>query len=1748
MEPTTLWAWLSMAGREVQRNRKPDLTPFRVIHVKVDEVGDASDPLVFGATDKEGDTLSYWSAKKFLGPRHGTVTIDQATGTFTYTPTAQFALTGGKDRFLVRVGDREDGDLTTFAGWLRAAVHRDYELVTVVVEPTVQKPVAKDDNYVGSEDDVVTGNVLANDSDPDTPAKDLKAALGEGPAHGTITLNSDGTFVYTPTTDFNGTDSFTYTVSDGVETVTATASITIRAVNDAPTATDSNFGISEDGTLEAGLKGADRDGDPLTYTVGTEPKHGSVVVTGDRFTYTPTKDYNGTDSFTYVVTDAAGAAVTATVTLTVGAVNDAPVAGNDSYTVDEDDTLTVGAGGGVLANDSDTESDPLTPVVATDPRHGSVTMNTDGSFVYKPNADFNGTDSFTYTVGDSAGGTATGTVVITVKPVNDAPVVGTPTVGQPNAVTGQITGSLQFEDSEGDRPVFGTSGTSAKGGTVTVDPLTGAFVYKPGAAARHDAAADNATDADKTDTFDITVDDGKGGITTVSVTVAIVGQNASPTGTVSVGQPNSSGAVGGAITVADSDQDAAVFTASASNKGGTIVIDSATGEFTYVASAAARHAAAADGASDADKTDTFTVTVDDGHGGVTTLSVTVDIAPANAAPTGSSVSGTPNPTTGVVAGTVTVTDGDNDAPRFSVSGMSDKGGTVTINALTGQFTYQAGTSARHAAAADGASDADKTDTFTVSIDDGHGGITTMTVSVAIAPANTAPTGTVTVKGGPNAATGAVDIGLTVNDDDGDGAVVTVSQSDKGGTVTYDAATKTFTYTPTAAARHTAAANGASTEDQTDTFTVTLDDGHGGITVQTVSVAILGANQGPTGSVTTGTPNPTTGTVNGTVTATDSDGDTATYSATGTSAKGGTVTIDAATGQFTYTASAAARHAAAANGASTADQTDTFTVTLDDGHGGITVQTVSVAIAPANTAPTGTVTANAPSGANGAVTGTVSVSDADGDTMTFTAPVRSVKGGTVSIDPVTGAFTYTPTAAVRHAASAVNASAADKSDLFTVTVDDGHGGTTTLTVSVNLSPANNAPTAVVVGTSFANGDFTTTLTGWTTLLQRIRMGVDSVGGWLTPTDPTNAPDGGVEASAISFGNYIANVVAGRAVLQSILSGVLNTPVGSGGVVHGPVIVSDDAVPIQAGAVVHFDWEASGGDDAYDVLGYIVDVNTGATHIILDATGSSAADVKPITGVDFIVPTAGVYKFVFVAGSWDATRGRAAGARLSIDNVTVTGNFVPNSTGVITGTVVGSDGDGDAVSYGSSGTSTKGGTVTIDAVTGAFVYTPSAAAQHAAAAAGATAADKVDTFIALVDDGHGGVTQVPVTVTITPANVAPTALASPGTPSASTGVVAGTVIATDGDGDATTFSGPATSVKGGTVTVDSATGAFTYTPTAAIRHLAAATNATAADLIDSFLVTVSDGHGGTSTVFVSLDIAPENTAPTGGFTAGSPGGSLGLVSGVVTGSDADGDTLAFGAPLTSTKGGTITIDAGTGAFTYVPTDQARQDASAAGATAADQADSFVATLDDGHGGVTAVVVTVPIGAIVGPAPPPQGCPQNCVGATVTFTGGTAYFSNGTTGTTSNRGLLQNVDYYVENGYVFDYIGGSGGDIGNYYGTGNDVIHGHWNNGDMTSIEIRKDGGGVFDFDYFVLTSNTDQPGGPASGNEKTYVQGFLNGVATGARVLLSPEDWGFPAVSVSMGSEFNGVDKVVFTSENPGFSCFGMDSFYIRTTQV
>ena len=141
--------------------------------------------------------------------------------------------------------------------------------------------------------------------------------------HGTLTLAPDGGFTYTPDANFNGEDTFTYNATDGtLESNTATVTITVSPVNDAPVANSQLRSVDEDDVLTTTLSGSDVEAGPLTFAVAVPPTHGTVNLTGASAVYTPAPDYCGPDSFTFTVSDGSLTSAPATVSIVVNPIEE----------------------------------------------------------------------------------------------------------------------------------------------------------------------------------------------------------------------------------------------------------------------------------------------------------------------------------------------------------------------------------------------------------------------------------------------------------------------------------------------------------------------------------------------------------------------------------------------------------------------------------------------------------------------------------------------------------------------------------------------------------------------------------------------------------------------------------------------------------------------------------------------------------------------------------------------------------------------------------------------------------------------------------------------------------------------------------------------------------------------------------------------------------------------------------------------------------------------------------------------------------------------------------------------------------------------------------------------------------------------------------------------------------------------------------------------------------------------------------
>jgi hypothetical protein len=422
------------------------------------------------------DVASGLTAGDLSGNGSDTVTLSGTTSAINATLAALNGLTynntadyNGSDTLQIVTND--NGNLGS------GGAHSDTDSFSITINAVVD---IADDSPSTNEDTAVDVHVLGNDTFEGTPAI---TAFDQG-AHGAVTLNDNGTagdttddyLVYTPTADYNGTDSFTYTVTSGGVTETATANVTISAVADI---VDDSVNATEDTAATLDLLGNDsfENADasiisvgPASHGLATIDDNGTVGDTTDDFVvYSPDPDYNGSDSFTYTVTSG-GVTETATVNVTVAAVADIA---DDNVTVNEDSGSTTLD---LLGNDSFEDSGAvITGVTAAS--HGTVVLNDNGTvgfplddFVtYTPDPDYNGTDSFTYTV-TSDGTTETATVNVTVNSVNDAP---TSTNLAGDSVTWTEGDAAVLLDVGGDATVADIDSADFAGGTLSVGVTAG---------------------------------------------------------------------------------------------------------------------------------------------------------------------------------------------------------------------------------------------------------------------------------------------------------------------------------------------------------------------------------------------------------------------------------------------------------------------------------------------------------------------------------------------------------------------------------------------------------------------------------------------------------------------------------------------------------------------------------------------------------------------------------------------------------------------------------------------------------------------------------------------------------------------------------------------------------------------------------------------------------------------------------------------------------------------------------------------------------------------------------------------------------------------------------------------------------------------------------------------------------------------------------------------------------------------------
>lgn len=393
-------------------------------------------------------------------PPQSGIVLDDGNGTVTYTPSTGFV---GIDTFTYSIDDGAGGTATA--------------TVTISVGRLFNDPLVGRDYYDATQDTplAVTAQwgVLSNDFDLDDDA--LTASVAGQPRNGSVVMAADGSFVYTPKAGFVGTDVFTYTATDSTNAFkTTTVTVTVKVPPNLPPvagmgtyATNANTSITFDPLENA----SDPEGKPLTLSIVTKPTSGQLTGNLDgTFTYTPAKDFTGFVTFGYTVSDGVNQSA-GEVVITVLAVNRPPVAKDDAVTFPSGQQVIID----VLANDYDLDGDDIYVSDYGTPAHGSTSGYIGGAIEYTPDADFYGTDTFTYAITDGVG-TSTGTVTVTIRPPNKAPTANADVATTTMDTSIDINVLANDADPDGDHLVVQPDQPDY--GTVTVDEA-GVLHYTP---------------------------------------------------------------------------------------------------------------------------------------------------------------------------------------------------------------------------------------------------------------------------------------------------------------------------------------------------------------------------------------------------------------------------------------------------------------------------------------------------------------------------------------------------------------------------------------------------------------------------------------------------------------------------------------------------------------------------------------------------------------------------------------------------------------------------------------------------------------------------------------------------------------------------------------------------------------------------------------------------------------------------------------------------------------------------------------------------------------------------------------------------------------------------------------------------------------------------------------------------------------------------------------------------------------------
>ncbi len=444
---------------------------------------------------------------------------DNGDGTWTFTPTTDW---NGAVSFDFAISDGTTSTANTAS--LSVAAVNDVPTTTGLADQALAEDFA---DY--------TIDLKTLFADVETPDANLIYTVS-GNSNIGVSIDVNGVATISSSANWHGSETLTFTATDeGGASVDATADFIVNPVNDAAVFSGDTAGSGNEDTTIAGTLSVIDTADGMSspnFTVTTDGTNGTATIdAAGNWSYTPTANWSGTDSFTVSVTDDDGNVESQIISITVNPVIDL-TATDDSFSVDEDTTLS----DTVATNDSTTSGGALSYTLNTDVTNGSLTLNADGSFSYTPTVNYNGSDSFTYTVTDAASGeSATQTVAITVNPVNDEQVLATNTgAAVAEGSTGNVVTTAMLAttdvDNSSDQLVY-TVDTAPANGTVYND---GVALSAGGSFTQADIDAglityDHDGSQTSSDAFAFTVDDGAGSTTAASFNITVSPVNDAPT-------------------------------------------------------------------------------------------------------------------------------------------------------------------------------------------------------------------------------------------------------------------------------------------------------------------------------------------------------------------------------------------------------------------------------------------------------------------------------------------------------------------------------------------------------------------------------------------------------------------------------------------------------------------------------------------------------------------------------------------------------------------------------------------------------------------------------------------------------------------------------------------------------------------------------------------------------------------------------------------------------------------------------------------------------------------------------------------------------------------------------------------------------------------------------------------------------------------------------------------------------------------